>query len=305
MITSVTLRVRPRPRSGRYEAWMMPSWEAGAEAYRELEQGGNAPDVARLSDARRPRCRWRSPASAGVKARAMGSYLACAACAADRSRSSAGRATRRRSQSGAAATTAVLRRHGGAPLGSSPGRAWAKGRFHAPYFRDELLGRGVMVETLETATTWSNLQHLYAAVREALGRHAPLVACHISHLYPSGSSLYFTFLAHQEQDDQIGQWQRAKAAACEAIVAAGGTITHHHAIGRDHREYLLSEDSAPGIAALRAAKAALDPGRDHEPRQAAALRAGSAADGLSARQVDRALQVDGARRLRLLAASGA
>jgi alkyldihydroxyacetonephosphate synthase len=259
VLTSVTLRVRPRPQSGRYEAWMLPSFEAGAEAYRELEQGGHAPDVARLSDRAETEMSLALAGLGGIKARAMSSYLAVRRV---RSGSIAivgwegdeeTVAERRR------AATAVLRRHGGASLGSSPGRAWARGRFHAPYLRDDLLGRGVMVETLETATTWSNLEHLYVAVREALGEHAPLVACHISHLYPSGSSLYYTFLAHQEPGDLIGQWQRAKTAACEAIVGAGGTITHHHAIGRDHRSYVEAEAGAAGVEALRAAKRALDP----------------------------------------------
>ena len=85
--------------------------------------------------------------------------------------------------------------------------------------------------------------------------------CHISHLYPSGASLYFTFLAraHDGVDERLEQWRAAKTAASEAIVAAGGTITHHHAVGRDHAPYLAAEASPGGIAALRAVKAELDP----------------------------------------------
>ena len=121
-----------------------------------------------------------------------------------------------------------------------------------------------MAETLETATSWTKLPELHRTVGEALratlgGRGTPpLVMCHVSHLYPSGASLYFTFLARQE-DDALAQWRAAKTAASEAIVAAGATITHHHAIGADHRQWMKAEVGELGIELLRAAKARLDP----------------------------------------------
>jgi alkyldihydroxyacetonephosphate synthase len=153
---------------------------------------------------------------------------------------------------------AILRRHGAVSLGRAPGRSWERGRFHAPYLRDDLLGHGVMVETLETATQWSNLARLYRAVGDALRGHAPLVACHVSHLYASGASLYFTFLARQS-GDPIEQWRATKAAACDAILEAGGTITHHHAVGRDHAPWLAREVGETGSAAIAAVKRELDP----------------------------------------------
>ncbi|MGI8579556.1 MAG: FAD-linked oxidase C-terminal domain-containing protein, partial [Solirubrobacteraceae bacterium] len=87
----------------------------------------------------------------------------------------------------------------------------------------------------------------------------PLVMCHVSHLYPSGASLYFTFLARQEEGSELEQWKAAKAAASQAIVSHGGTITHHHAVGRDHREYMAAEVGEGGVELLRAMKARLDP----------------------------------------------
>ena len=158
-----------------------------------------------------------------------------------------------------------MRAGGALALGTRPGAAWSRGRYHGPYLRDDLMGRGVMVETLETATVWSNLHALHAAVREALQRSLsergtpPVVLCHVSHLYPSGASLYFTFLARQDADEPLEQWQAAKAAASDAIVAGGGTITHHHAIGRDHRPWLEAEVGTLGVELLRAAKERLDP----------------------------------------------
>jgi alkyldihydroxyacetonephosphate synthase len=158
----------------------------------------------------------------------------------------------------------MLRAGGGVGLGHRPGDAWHRSRYAAPYIRDELLDRGVLVETLETATNWSNLGALHESVGEALrsalaGRGTPpLVMGHVSHLYPAGASLYFTFLARQEED-ALAQWRAAKTAASEAIVAGGGTITHHHAIGRDHRRWITAESGALGVEVLRAAKERLDP----------------------------------------------
>jgi alkyldihydroxyacetonephosphate synthase len=161
-------------------------------------------------------------------------------------------------------TSGLLRAGGAVSLGRRPGEAWLRSRYAGPYLRDELLDRKVMVETLETATTWTNLASLHAAVggalRSALGQRGtpPLVMCHVSHLYPSGASLYFTFLARQEED-ALAQWRAAKTAASEAIVAGGGTITHHHAVGRDHRPWMRAEVGELGIELIRAAKERLDP----------------------------------------------
>jgi alkyldihydroxyacetonephosphate synthase len=113
-----------------------------------------------------------------------------------------------------------------------------------------------MVETLETATTWSNLAAVHAAVRAALpGLH---VGCHVSHLYPTGASLYFTVLGRREEDG-AAQWRAAKAAATDAVVASGGTITHHHAVGRDHAPWLRAEVGELGIGVLQALKDRCDP----------------------------------------------
>jgi len=87
----------------------------------------------------------------------------------------------------------------------------------------------------------------------------PRVMCHVSHLYPTGASLYFTFLARQERGAELEQWQAAKSAACDAIIASGATITHHHAVGRDHAPWLSAEIGEVGVQALRAAKERLDP----------------------------------------------
>jgi alkyldihydroxyacetonephosphate synthase len=163
-----------------------------------------------------------------------------------------------------AETDAVLRRHGGAARGEEPARSWERGRFASPALRDTLLDIGVLAETLETATTWAKLDALKSAVTAALTdaltaeRTKPIVLCHISHVYPAGASLYFTVVAALSADP-VAQWGRAKDAASRAIGDAGGTITHHHAVGRDHRPYLEAEIGQLGVAVLRAVKDTLDP----------------------------------------------
>ena len=98
-----------------------------------------------------------------------------------------------------------------------------------------------------------------------------IVMCHLSHAYRDGASLYYTFIAPSKPGAEIEHWRAVKTAACEAIVAHEGTITHHHAVGRDHAPYMQAEVGEVGIEALRALKERARPGRDHEPRQAAAV----------------------------------
>jgi alkyldihydroxyacetonephosphate synthase len=263
IITEATLMVRQAPEVRQYEGWSFKSFAAGVEAFREIEQARAGGDVSRLSDETETAL---SLASAGENGGAESTlarrYLklrghehGCLAILgfegeADEALDRANRAR------------TLLRSAGGLRLGTRPGAAWEHQRFRAPYLRDELLDRGVMVETLETATTWSNLQRVYSAVqtalRASLGERS-LVMCHVSHLYPAGASLYFTFMAAQERSREIEQWRSAKTAACDAIVEAGGTITHHHAIGADHAAWMRAEIGDTGIAMLRAVKARLDP----------------------------------------------
>jgi alkyldihydroxyacetonephosphate synthase len=265
VITRATLKVRPDPEERRYEGWMFRSFEEGADALRTLEQRGVVPDVARLSDESETRLSLALAGEGSLKRRAGfryvrlrgydGGCIAVLGFEGDRT----GAARR------AALATKLLRRAGGLSVGAAPGRAWARGRYAGPYLRDALLDHGVMAETLETAHEWSRLMALYRGVRSAIegaleARGTPgMVMCHISHLYPSGASLYYTFLAPQERGTELDQWRAVKVAASDAIAAAGGTITHHHAVGRDHAPWMPHEVGELGLAALRSVKGRLDP----------------------------------------------
>jgi len=124
---------------------------------------------------------------------------------------------------------------------------------------------GVLAETFETAVTWERLDGLVAGVREATAAAlaatcgAGTITCRLTHVYPDGAAPYFTVLAPARRGAELGQWAEIKAAAAEAVLAAGGTITHHHAVGRDHRPWYDRQRPEPFAAALRAAKAAVDP----------------------------------------------
>ncbi|MFI5782013.1 FAD-binding oxidoreductase [Nocardia sp. NPDC051570] len=252
VITEVTLRVHPRPETVAYQAWSFPDFTTGAAALRTLVQTGAAPTVLRLSD----------EAETGLNLARAGDVggTAVTGCLAI----TTVEGTLAHVEARGAEVNTLLAAAGGTALGERPARDWEHGRFSAPYLRDALLDVGILCETLETATNWSNLAQLKAAVTAALtdslgtqGTPA-LVLCHISHTYPTGASLYFTVVAKQAEDP-LAQWGRAKQAAGDAIIAAGGTITHHHAVGEDHRPWLSAEIGEVGVRVLRAVKQAVDP----------------------------------------------
>ena len=265
VITDLALRVRPAPATKLYEGAFFHSFGAGVQALRELAQQRAAPDVARLSDEPETAMTLALAGAGGAKGRLGRAYLGlrgfgdgCLAILGFEGEAESVAARRR-------AAAEIVRAGGGLLVGRSPGDAWAAARFAGPYLRDDLLTLGVMVETLETAAQWSGLERLHRAVGAAIegaleARGTPaLVACHVSHLYETGASLYFTFLARQEEGAEIDQWRAAKEAASRAIVEHRATITHHHAVGRDHVPWLGDEVGQSGVAMLRALKDELDP----------------------------------------------
>jgi alkyldihydroxyacetonephosphate synthase len=265
VITQVTARVRQAPERRRYEAWMAADFASGADVVRTLAQSQSLPDVIRVSDEAETRTSLAMSGTGGGKRALLGGYLRLRrrehGCILICGWEGEGEAVERRRS----VATRILRSGGAAAIGSSAGRAWEHGRYDGPYLRDELLDLGYMVETLETAHEWSRLDELHAEVRAAIGTALAaqgthgLVMCHLSHAYPDGASLYFTFIAPRRPGAELEQWHLAKTAASKAIVETGGTITHHHGVGRDHIPYMRAEIGELGIEALRAVKERLDP----------------------------------------------
>lgn len=261
VVTEVTVQLTRKPVRESQETWALRDTETGFAAFRDLAQElghGIMPDVSRLSDAHETTLTMAQAGIAGISGmgilRARGWKAPALAVFQLEDGDKATLRFRRRK------LAQVLKRHGAARLTDSIAEHWMSNRFGGPYQRDHLMDHGVFVETVETATTWDNLDHLYtsvqAALSEALGKG--WVQCHISHLEDGGASLYYTFMATGESDP-LAQWERVKTAASQAMIDAGGTITHHHAVGTDHRPWIGTEVGHGGIRILRAIKAELDP----------------------------------------------
>jgi alkyldihydroxyacetonephosphate synthase len=265
VIPEVTVRVRPVPKLRRYEAWIAESFEAGAEIVRTMAQGPGLPDIVRVSDEEETQGSLALSGPRGTAGRLFDGYLGLrrlrGGCLIIVGLEGEEESVARRR----ALTVRALRSGGAAYLGQAAGRSWEHGRYQGPYLRDTLMGMGAIVETLETSHTWTRLGELHDAVAAAIhdslaGQGTPaLVFCHLSHAYADGASLYFTFIAACRHGEEVDQWRQAKRAACEAIVAAGATITHHHAVGRDHAPYMEAEVGRTGLDVLRAVKDQLDP----------------------------------------------
>ncbi len=271
VITEATVRVHPTPATRDYRAWLLPSFGAGQAVVRELAQEEAPVAMVRISDpdetrflrglsgaGKTPRLAERAVA-AWMRRRGHGEGTCLLLVGAEGDRGEVNEAMR--------LSRKAARSHGGFPLGSSLGRHWHRDRFRLPYLRDPLLDRGLGVDTLETAVPWSRAAAMHAAVtralRSAMDAGAPaghgISMCHLSHTYPEGTSLYFTCVWPRDDRDPVGQWKAIKAAASDAIVQNGGTISHHHGVGLDHLPWMEREKGAAGMALLRGAKAAVDP----------------------------------------------
>ena len=275
VITEAWMRVQDAPRFRESAGVLFDSFESGARAVRALSQSGLHPSNCRLLDGDEAAMTGAvSPDAAALSpdpdADAPPSLLVLAFESADHE---LGPWMRRALQ--------LCEDHGGRPRdGSAGGRAsgdrraaggsgrgesataWRDAFLQAPYLRDTLVAGGIFAETFETAVTWDRFEDLVGRVREstrdALGGEGT-VTCRLTHVYPDGAAPYFTVLAPARRGDELAQWEDVKVAASEVIASAGGTITHHHAVGRDHRRWYDRQRPEQFAAALRAAKAAVDP----------------------------------------------
>lgn len=267
VITRVGLRVRRLPEHRVYDALVLPGFAAGVEAFRDAAQSRATADVMRLSDEAETATTLLMSGPSGVAGAALERYLR--ARGVDLSSASLAivgweGTDRDLVRARRAATWRALRRHGAVSLGHGPGESWRRHRFDGPHLRDALMDAGYLVETLETATHWSGYLALHSDVTSALkgslgSPPGPYVMSHLSHAYETGASLYTTVIAVADRQDPVAQWQRSKVAASDALMSAGATITHHHAVGRDHAAWLPEEVGPLGMSILRATKNAVDP----------------------------------------------
>src|SRR5919197_1066130 len=245
VITEAWVRVQPRPAHRAGRTVRFESFLAGAEAVRAVVQAGLEPANCRLIDALEAVQTGAGDGERAVLVLGFESVDHPVEDALERA-------------------LALCRSHGGDADESSAraSGAWREAFLRMPYLRDMLLRLGILSDTFESAITWERLpafhQAVVGATRAALGEPCR-VTCRFTHVYRDGPAPYFTVLAPARRGDELEQWLEMKTAASDAILAAGGTITHHHAVGRDHRTWYDAQRPAPFAAALRAAKAAVDP----------------------------------------------
>lgn len=251
VITEAWLRAQPRPAHRWAATLAAPDLATGATAVRALLQAGLAPATCRLIDA--------------VESELSGTLATGEAALVLGLESLHAPLDPVGEQVLDLCRDAGLRIVESGPRGAA-GQAWRGSFVRAPYQRESLVLLGVLVETFETAVTWDRLDSLVADVRvavtEALRRvcGGGTVTCRLTHAYVDGAAPYFTVLAPARRGSEVAQWDEVKAAASEALAAAGGTITHHHAVGRDHRPWYDAQRPEPFALALAAAKRAVDPG---------------------------------------------
>jgi alkyldihydroxyacetonephosphate synthase len=268
VIVEATLRVRRRPAASELRGLLLRSFADGLELVRAARAAELPLSLLRLSDApetelslllRRDPARRLDPAAL-VLALAARLGFGAGRCVLLYGAEGQPRAVRR-----ALSGLRALAGRRALPLGRGPGRAWQRDRFRTPYLRDWLLDHGVAVDTLETALPWRAVaaghERIERALRATLERHAGagLAFAHLSHAYPDGACLYFTVLYPLDPGSGVAQWQAIKREATDAVLAAGGTLSHHHGIGSDHAPWLAEEKGKLGVMALRALRAALDP----------------------------------------------
>ena len=271
IITEATIRVHDVPESRQVRGYLFPEFEGGTEAIFECVSQECMPAMVRLNDPDKTALSlaFRPPASGFTKiagslfkiylrAKGLAQPRACLMLAAFEGSSRS--VSRRMKQA-----EAIYQKCGGVGLGAGVGKSFEKTKYDFPHIRDYLLDRDVTTDVSETASVWSNIPKLYqdttAVLRAEIGKSGvrPWVGCHISHTYPCGASLYFTFGFRQQLGREMEQYLRVKRAVQQSFIDNGATLSHHHAVGTEHLPWLAADISPVGVKAVAAIKQGLDP----------------------------------------------
>jgi alkyldihydroxyacetonephosphate synthase len=279
VITEATVHVRRLPERRVILGYLFPTWSDGLAAMQDIAASEAAPSVTRVSDSYETAFSFATRKDPTIldrlKSKALTTYL-------ERRRgfdidamclSFIGyEGTQRHVAVQRKAVGRIVGRHGGLCIGASPGELYDQKKFDTPYIRDFLLDRGALADVSETSAPWSRLSTLYDTVMSAAhGAFDELgvrgyVMCHLSHSYHAGACLYFTFgFKPSAQDDGVAQYDLVKSAIQQAFIDAGGTLSHHHAVGTEHARWLEQDVSAPGVAMLQALFSGVDPGANLNP----------------------------------------
>jgi alkyldihydroxyacetonephosphate synthase len=261
VITEAWVRVRERPRWKLSRGVAFESFASGAEAVRELAQSGLNPSNCRLLDPAESELTHAGPPGKALLVLGFES-------------------AHHPVEEPMRIALEVARDHGARvdqspsskPEGEDAVGAWRHAFLAAPYLRDTLVALGILSDTFETAITWERFDEFHAGLMETAGAAiaeacgappdgpgSPRLTCRFTHVYPDGPAPYYTVLCPARRGGEVEQWDEVKAAVSERVIDAGGTITHHHAVGRDHRPWYDRQRPGPFAEALRAAKRAVDP----------------------------------------------
>jgi alkyldihydroxyacetonephosphate synthase len=289
VITEATVHVRRVSESRVILGYLFPTWADGLAAMQDIAASEAAPSVTRVSDSYETAFSFATRKTPTVldrvKSYALKTYLqrrknfdVDAMCL-----SFIGyEGTEGHVKDQRKAVGRIVGRHGGLCIGASPGELYDQKKFDTPYIRDFLLDRGALADVSETAAPWSRLSPLYDTVMarangafDELGARG-YVMCHLSHSYHAGACLYFTFgFKPTKVEDGLAQYDVVKSAIQQAFIDAGGTLSHHHAVGTEHAQWLEEDVSAPGVTMLRALFDGVDPGSNLNPGKiVGSMRAG-------------------------------
>jgi alkyldihydroxyacetonephosphate synthase len=275
VITEATMRVHKKPAAKDYRGYLFRSFEEGVRAIQDCLERGLIPSMIRLQDSGESELamNMRAPpqgisgwlqkqVKTWLKARGYGAP--CILIIGFEGSDALIAASRRHS-------TKILKRHGGFSLGTSVGDTWSKDKFNIPYLRDYIMDYGCMADVAETSVLWSGVLPLYSATIEAVQAcfrredGTGFIGCHISHTYRTGACLYFTFAARQPKGQELEHYYGYKRLVTDTIMKMGGTLSHHHAVGVEHRPWMKLELSPAGLQTLNTIKTSLDPKRVLNP----------------------------------------
>jgi alkyldihydroxyacetonephosphate synthase len=279
IICEATVHVRRTPAERTILGYLFPSWPDALSAMRDIAASEAAPSVTRVADANETAFSFATKKGSSLvdklQSNALKLFLE------RRKGYDVGQmclgfigyeGPERHVKAQRKAVGRIVAKHNGLCIGSSPGELYDQKKFDTPYIRDFLLDRGVLADVSETAAPWSELKPLHAAVTGAAqGTFSDLgvrgyVMCHMSHSYHAGACLYFTFaLTPSGRRDGLEEYGAVKSAIQQAFVDNGGTLSHHHAVGTEHSEWLEQDISAPGVGMLRALFDGTDPGANLNP----------------------------------------
>jgi alkyldihydroxyacetonephosphate synthase len=274
ILTRVAVRISPIPEKDDVVGVFFPSWDHAVGAVRSLAAEGIPFSMIRLSNAIETKTNLALAGHAKqisilkgyLRLRRIPEQEGCMGLVGFSG-------SRRQVRSARRESLAVLRRYRGASVGKTMGEAWKKNRFRTPYLRNTLWDLGYAVDTLETAVTWDKVTNTMNTVEKALTEcmlswnEKVHVFSHLSHVYSTGSSIYTTFIFRRADtpEETLARWQSLKDAASRTIVDAGGTISHQHGVGIDHKSYLEAEKGPLGVGVLKQLCLHLDPGQRMNP----------------------------------------